>query len=103
MDSEKSGGGRTIGLIILVLVVLAAIAWAAGLFNVDTSGSLKAPEVSVKGGEVPDVQVETAKVSVGSKQEPITVPDVHVDTKKTSVTVPTVSVDKPGDDGSARK
>ncbi len=90
-------------LILIAVLVIAGIAWAAGLFNVDTSGSLKAPQVTVQGGEVPDVQVETAKVNVGSKEESVTVPDVHVDTKETSVTVPTVSVEKPGDDGSAKK
>ena len=90
-------------LVLVAVLVIAGIAWAAGLFNVDTSGSLKAPQVSVQGGEVPDVQVETAKVNVGSKQESVKVPDVKVDTKETSVTVPTISVAKPGDDGSAKK
>lgn len=90
-------------LVLLAIVVIAGIAWAAGLFNVDTSGQLKAPEVSVGGGELPDVQVETAKIGVGSKEETVTVPDVSVDTKEETINVPTISVDKPGDDGSAKK
>ena len=103
MDHSSNNGSRNIVLVLVAIVALLLIAWAAGLFNVDTSGSLKAPEVSVQGGEVPDVQVETAKVDVGSKDETIKVPEVKVDSKETSIKVPTLDIQKPGDDGNANK
>ncbi|WP_235976963.1 hypothetical protein [Sandaracinobacteroides hominis] len=84
---EERGPGGVIFGVVLVAVLALAIAWALGLFNVDTSGKLEAPEVAVTGGEVPTVQVETADVNVG--------------TEKKTIEVPTVSVTKPGDDGSA--
>ena len=90
-------------LILIVVLLLVGLAWAAGLFNVDTSGHLKAPQVAVSGGEIPKVQVETAKINVGSKTETVKTPEVSVGTKNTSVKVPTISVDKPSDDGSANK
>lgn len=87
---ERRGGlGRTLLIILLAAVVLGLIAWATGLINFDASGDLRAPEVKVEGGELPKVQAEVADIDVGEK--------------KVTVDVPTVSVDKPGDDGSANK
>ncbi|MEI6484710.1 MAG: hypothetical protein WCO11_00425 [Sphingomonadales bacterium] len=82
---SRDGAGRTIAIIALVAVVLLAIAWAAGLFNVDTKGSLTAPKVSVKGGSVPKVDVNTADIKVGTRKE--------------TIEVPTVNIEKPKDDG----
>ncbi len=84
---RRSGAGRTIAILVVVALVALAVAWAAGLFNVDTSGSLKAPEVEVSGGEVPNVDVEAADIDVGTRTE--------------TIEVPTVTVDKPADDGKA--
>ncbi len=86
---RRGSAGRPLLYLLLAALLLAALAWALGLFNVDTSGRLEAPKVEVSGGEVPEVQVETAKVDVG--------------TKETTIEVPTVEVQRPGDDGSARR
>lgn len=83
---EERGGGRLIVAILLLSVLALAIGWALGLFSIDTSGRLEAPSVAVTGGEMPSVQVDTARVNVGT-------------TEKT-IAVPTVSVTKPGDDAS---
>ena len=100
-------GGRTIIIIVAVIALLAVIAYAIGLFNVDTSGDLKTPDVdvAVEGGEVPDVQVETGRVDVGTETEKIKVPDVDVDVKtdEAQIEVPTVDVQPAGDDGSTKK
>ena len=88
-DHPRSGGGRALWIILLVLIILGLIAWAMGLLNFDASGELKAPDVKVSGGEVPDVQVETGDIDVGTKKVEVPVPDVEV---------------KPaGDDGSANR
>ncbi|MGQ5700649.1 hypothetical protein ACUJ46_01160 [Sandaracinobacteroides sp. A072] len=89
-DSSTSGNtGRVVAIILVAAVAVLALAWALGLFNVDASGKLQAPDVKIEGGEVPDVQVETADVSVG--------------TETATIEVPTVDIDKPGDDGSANR
>lgn len=84
-------GGRTILIILVVLIVLAFIAYALGLFNVDSSGEVEMPEVDVsaEGGEVPDVQVETGDIDVGSEE--------------VEMEVPTLDVDPVDDDGSAQQ
>ena len=84
-------------MILILLILVVGVAWAAGLFSVSTSGQLKAPVVSVQGGEVPKLDVETAKVNVGAKEKTVQVPDVHVEQKTTTVKVPTFSVDKPAE------
>jgi hypothetical protein len=89
VERSSPSGSRTLLYVIVVAVLLAAVAWALGLFNVDTSGKLQAPRVEVQGGEVPDVQVETADIEVG--------------TKETTIEVPTIDIERPGDDGSAKR
>lgn len=98
-------GGRTGVIVIVVVVLLGVIAYALGLFNVDASGDLKAPDVAVdvKGGEMPDVQVETGSIDVGTKTETVKVPDVEVTTDEVGIKVPDVDIQKAGDDGSANK
>lgn len=88
---DRGGGSRTIVIILVVVVVLAVLAYALGLFNVDASGDLRAPDVdvAVEGGEMPEMQVETADIDVGTKTE--------------EIEVPTIDVTPAGDDGSANK
>jgi hypothetical protein len=87
--TTRNGGlGRAIAIIAVIAVVALALAWVLGLFNVDTSGRLVAPEVTVEGGEVPNVDVETADIDVG--------------TETTTIEVPTVDIDRPNDDGVAK-
>ncbi len=102
---ERSGGSRTIVIILVVVAVLAVLAYALGLFNVDASGDLKAPDVdvAVEGGEVPSMQVETADIDVGSTTETVDLPEVNVTTTEEEIRLPTVDVTPAGDDGSANK
>ncbi len=102
---ERSGGGRTIVVILVVVAVLAVLAYALGLFNVDASGELEAPnvDVAVEGGEVPDVQVETADIDVGTTTETVKLPEVDVSTTTEEVKLPTIDIDPANDDGSAKK
>ncbi len=78
-------GSRTIVIVVAVIVLLAVVGYALGLFNVDASGDLKTPEVSVSGGEIPEVQLETGSIDVG--------------TEETTIDVPTVDIEPAGDDG----
>ena len=102
---RRGGGGRSIVLILVVLAVLAAIAYALGLFNVDAEGDLKTPEVdvAVEGGEVPDVQVETADVDVGTQTETVELPEVDVKTTEEQVKLPDIDIEPAGDDNSTKK
>ena len=105
MATDGRGGSRNIVIILVVVAVLAVIAYALGLFNVDTSGELKAPDVdvAVQGGEVPDVQVEGADVDVGTTTETVKLPDVDVKTTEEEVKLPDVDITPAGDDGSTKK
>jgi hypothetical protein len=59
----------------------------------------KAPEVEVKGGQLPEYDVDTADVVISTTPRDITVPDVDVDVKgrETTVRVPKVDVIPPGE------
>jgi hypothetical protein len=73
----------------IAVAVVIALAFAFNFINFDTSGQVKAPTVSVNGGELPSVQMETADIKLGTETK--------------TVELPTLDVQKPGDDGSAKK
>lgn len=68
---------RAILGIVLVLVVGLIAAFALGLVNLNTSGG-RLPEIRADAGKLPDVDVTTAKVDVGTKKEVIDVPTIDV-------------------------
>ena len=79
-------------LIIVVLLFIAAI--ATGFLNIDQIRGARAPQLSTsghgvtaQGGQAPAFDVQTGSVKVGAKE--------------TTVKVPTLSVEKPGDNQAA--
>ncbi|MBB4633851.1 hypothetical protein [Sphingosinicella soli] len=96
-------GSRTIVIVVAVIVLLAVLGYALGLFNVSATGDLKTPEVSVSGGEIPEVQVETGEIDIGTEKATVSVPDVDVTTDEVEIDVPTLDINPAGDDGSARQ
>lgn len=70
--------GRVIGIVVLVVVVLFAIAWALGLVNVRQTEVAKMPDVEVRDGQMPAFDADVADVDVGTRNETVEVPDVDV-------------------------
>lgn len=71
--------GRTLGIIIIVILVLFGIAWATGIVNFDQTQEGQLPEVNVEGGQLPKVDADVADVDVGTKNEVVEVPTIDVD------------------------
>ena len=92
---------RALLLIVLValLAVVAVVVRPLGLLDVDTDGRLRPPTVdaSVSGGEIPKVQVEAAKVDVGTRSTTIKVPQVRLGEREVQVKLPTIKVTKVGE------
>jgi hypothetical protein len=63
--------------------------------DVKQTQEAKAPQVEVKEGQMPTYDVETAKVSVDSQKQEVTVPKVTTEQK--TITVPDVNVTMPGE------
>ena len=59
-----------------VLVVAAVVAAAACTAKVEDEGKL--PDVDVKGGEMPNVDVDPARVNVGTDTSTVITPEVNV-------------------------
>lgn len=74
---KRSGAGRTLAIVLIVILAIVGILFATGFWKADVSGG-DLPEVSVKGGEVPKVDVDSKEVVVGTKKEEIDVPTVGV-------------------------
>ena len=59
-------------------VVVAALGMAACDVDQTEEGSLPDVDVSAEGGNMPEYDVETADVDVGTKEKTVEVPDVDV-------------------------
>ena len=64
---------RKLTMMAALVLTMGAVACTA---EVEDEG--KAPEVEVKGGEMPEVDVDPAKVEVSTDTQTVTVPDVDV-------------------------
>jgi len=79
VERRRGGAGRGLLIILLLIVAVVAVLFATGFWSADVKkGALPDVNVSVKGGELPRVDVDSKKVVVGTKKETIDVPTVGV-------------------------
>jgi len=89
---KRSNAGIVIGLIIALAAIIIALLFLTGFWSADVkkSGSLPDVHVSAQGGSLPEVDVHSKEVVVGTKPTKVTVP--KVETTKTTINVPVVGV-----------
>lgn len=76
---RRSSGGRTIGIIVVLALVVVGLLFATGFWSADVKGgSLPDVKVSAKGGDLPDVDLKSKEVVVGTKKTTVDVPTVGV-------------------------
>ena len=86
---KRRSGGTIIAVIVVAALVIVGLLFATGFWSANVKeGAL--PEVSVKGGELPNVDVDSKEVVVGTKETEIDVPKVT--TEKETIDVPVVGV-----------
>lgn len=91
---EKRGAGKTVIIVIVAIAAIVAVLFATGFWSADVKeGSL--PEVSVKGGNMPNVDLDSKQVVVGTSKTEVEVPKVKTETE--TVEVPTVGVKDNGE------
>lgn len=77
------------------IIAVLVCAGALGACDVDVKDKGELPEVEVKEGRAPDVDVKGPDVDVGTQERSVTVPDVDVHKEEKSITVPDVDVNVP--------
>jgi hypothetical protein len=89
---KRSNAGMMIGLLVAFAVIIIAVLFLTGFWSADVtkSGSLPDVQVSAKGGSLPQVDMHSKEVVVGTKATQVTVPKVEA--TKTTVDVPVVGV-----------
>lgn len=83
----------------LLIVAASALSLSACKVEKTDSGSLPDVDVQAKGGDLPNYDVQTADVDVGTQPATVPVPDVDVDvnTKQATVPVPDVDITMPSE------
>lgn len=93
--------GRTILWVVIIAVVVLLILWVLGFFSANVEGEFEAPnvDVSAEGGSMPDLDVDSGEVSIGTERETVDVPEVDVDvgSEQMDVEVPEVNVEPAGE------
>jgi hypothetical protein len=95
VEERRGNGGRTIAIVLLALAALVGILFATGFWSADVKKEGSLPEVTVKGGELPKVDLDSKEVVVGSTKTQIEVPKVKTETE--TIDVPTVAVKDNGE------
>lgn len=60
-------------------------------------GELPSVDVDVDGGQLPEYDIDTADIDVGTREATVSVPDVDVNMEEKQFTVPTIDVEMPDD------
>jgi hypothetical protein len=89
---KRRGGASTIVIVLVVIAAIVGVLFATGFWSADVKKDGALPQVSVKGGELPNVDLNSKEVVVGTKKTEVEVPKVKTETE--TVDVPTVGVKK---------
>lgn len=93
---------KTLWAVIIAVILVLVAAWA---IDFDTSGDLEMPEiradVDATGGELPEVDVDTADIEVRERAAQVDVPDVDVEMEERTFTYPDVDIQGPEENTAA--
>jgi hypothetical protein len=96
VERRGMSGGAIAGIVLLVVALLVALLFATGFWSADVKeGELPKVNVSADGGKLPDVNLKSKEVVVGTTTTTVDVPKVK--TEKEEITVPVVGVKDNGD------
>ena len=87
---RRRRGGGTLALLLIIAALVVGLLFATGFWSADVTKSGSLPNVSVNGGSLPKVDLESKKVVVGTTKTQVEVPKVKTET--TTIDVPTVGV-----------
>jgi hypothetical protein len=86
---------RTVFGLLVVVVLIAIVLFATGFWKADVKeGALPTVDVSAEGGKLPDVDVDSKELVVGTTESSVEVPKIKTETTK--VDVPVVGVKDDG-------
>lgn len=93
-DTRRSGP-TTIVIVLIAIAVIVGLLFATGFWSANVTKQGALPEVSVKGGALPKVDMDSKEVVVGTSKTKVEVPKVETETK--TIDVPTVGVKDNGE------
>ena len=91
VERRGMSGGAIAGIVLLAIALVVALLFATGFWSADVrEGELPKVKVSADAGKLPDVDLKSKEVVVGTKSTTIDVPKVK--TEKEEIKVPVVGV-----------
>jgi type 1 fimbria pilin len=91
VERRGTSGAMIAGIVLLAIALLVALLFATGFWSADVKeGELPKVNISANGGKLPDVDLKSKEVVVGTKSTTVDVPKVK--TEKEKINVPVVAV-----------
>lgn len=91
VERRGMSGGQIFGVVALAAALIVALLFATGFWSANVKeGELPQVKVSADGGKLPDVDLKSKEVVVGTKPTTVTVPKVKAE--KEEISVPVVGV-----------
>jgi beta-lactam-binding protein with PASTA domain len=88
---------RTVLGLLVVVVLIAIVLFATGFWSADVKeGEMPKVDVSAEGGALPDVDMDSKELVVGTTETNIEVPKIKTETEK--VDVPAIGVKDDGEE-----
>jgi hypothetical protein len=86
----RSGGGKMVVIILVAIAVIVGLLFATGFWSANVTKKGALPEVAVKGGALPKVDMDSKEVVVGTSKTKVEVPKIKTETE--TIDVPTIGV-----------
>ena len=82
--------------VVAIVAIIAVAFWAVDI-DITEEGRLPSAEVDVDvdPGKLPEADIDTVDVDVGTKKQEVLVPDVKVTVEEETITLPTIDIDPP--------
>ena len=91
----KRRGGGTLAILLIGVVAVVIFLFASGFWSANVTKTGELPDVAVTGGTLPEVDLDSKEVVVGTKRTNVVVPTVE--TKNASIDVPVVGIKDNGE------
>ena len=92
---KRRGGGGTAAILMIAVAAVVIFLFASGFWSVHVTESGALPDVAVTGGALPQVDLNSKEIVVGTKKTNVVLPTVE--TKNSTIDIPVIGVKDNGE------
>lgn len=94
-STKRRGGVGTAAILMIAVAAVVIFLFASGFWSVHVTESVVLPDVAVAGGALPQVDLNSKEIVVGTKKANVVLPTVE--TENSSIDIPVIGVKDNGE------